>query len=254
MICVHVSVLLLGMLLDRSAAWLAPPTVAIAVPRTARAAVARACADGESRAPAPPPAAAAASSTPAPSAPSALSLLAATAEEVTVSPTTGAACSTALAPDQRRRNVVLAIAAPLSATAFYGFQRANPVNPVALLARMEERSPALPDALATGRPTLVEFYAPWCTSCKESAPFMLRLEKQYAGRVNFVVVNGDDPRNEQLVRLFGVDGIPHMALISDDRQLAGTLIGAIPEKVVDASLDALAAGKPLPYGRAEEAA
>ena len=132
----------------------------------------------------------------------------------------------------------------------YFVQRANPVNPVALLARMEEGSPALPDALASGRPTLVEFYAPWCVSCKESAPGMMRLQKQYGDRVNFVVLNGDDPRNGGLVRKFGVDGVPHLAMISAERTLQGTLIGDVPEPVVDATVKALAAGRPLPYGAA----
>ena len=79
----------------------------------------------------------------------------------------------------------------------------------------------------------------------------MRMQAQYQGRVNFVVVNGDDPRNLDLVRLFGVDGIPHLSLISSERNLAGTLVGAVPERVVESSLDALAAGKPLPYGASE---
>lgn len=181
---------------------------------------------------------------------SALSKLAATSDTAVVAPTTGAACDPTLTPSERRRNIVLAITAPLAAALLYGYQRANPVNPVALLARMAERSPALPDALASGRPTLVEFYAPWCTACKESAPGMMRLQAQYRERVNFVVIDGDDPRNTDLVRLFGVDGIPHLALINGEKKLAGTLVGTIPERVVETSLEALAEGRPLPYGAA----
>lgn len=90
--------------------------------------------------------------------PSPLSLLADSVPAASVSPTSGAACTAAPTADQRRRNIALACAAPILATAFYGFQKANPVSPVALLARMEERSPALPDALASGLPTMVEFY------------------------------------------------------------------------------------------------
>ena len=77
---------------------------------------------------------------------------------------------------------------------------------------------------------------------------MMRLQAQFQGRVNFVVINGDDPRNLDLVRLFEVDGIPHLALVGSDRKLAGTLIGAVPERVVESSLSALAKGEPLPYG------
>lgn len=80
---------------------------------------------------------------------------------------------------------------------------------------------------------------------------MMQLQAKYAKRVNFVVVNGDDSRNADLVRLFGVDGIPHLALISPERKLAATLIGEVPERVVQLSLDSLIAGQPMPYGATE---
>jgi len=91
-------------------------------------------------------------------------------------------------------------------------------------------------ALASGRGTLVEFYAPWCVECREMAPMMYRLEKEYAGRVNFVLVDGADPKNEQLVSLFSVDGVPHFGFISAERKLLQTLIGNVPRQAMEASL------------------
>lgn len=64
-----------------------------------------------------------------------------------------------------------------------------------------------------------------------------------------MVLNGEDPANAQLVRLFGVDGIPHLAFIGGDRQLKGTLVGTIPERVVEQSLEALVQGRALPFQR-----
>ena len=108
-------------------------------------------------------------------------------------------------------NLGLALASVALAAALYVAQRTSPVDPLALLRRMEAASPPLPAALQSGKPTMVDFYAPWCESCRDMAPSMAKLERQYDGRVNFVVVNGDDARNAQLVRLFGVDAIPHIA-------------------------------------------
>jgi thiol-disulfide isomerase/thioredoxin len=187
---------------------------------------------------------------------SSLSALAATeasaldpvSEQPVKAPMSSAACAVTQSPSERRRSLVMGVTAPLAAACLYTFQRLNPVNPVALLRRMEERSPSLPDALSTGRPTLLEFYAPWCVSCKESAPTMMRLEARFANQVSFVTVNGDDPSNEKLVRLFGVDGVPHFALIDGGRKLQGTLIGDIPDSVLEQSVTALAEGRPLPYG------
>ncbi len=163
-----------------------------------------------------------------------------------------AACAAEPSPDERRRNLILAVASPLAAAGLYFLQRANPVSAVQLLARMDERSPRLAEALESGRPTLVEFYAPWCVSCRETAPDMMKLEKRYEGRVNFVLINGDAPANRPLVQLFGVDGVPHLAMLSAGangakRKLAGTLIGDVPIAAVERDLDALIAGEPLPY-------
>lgn len=187
---------------------------------------------------------------------SALSSLAATQDEAVpavIDPSSpGAACAAMQTPDERRRSLLLGIAAPLAAVGLYCFQRANPVNPIKLLAALEARSPELPTALASGTPTMIEFYAPWCIACKESAPSMLRLEKRYSDKVNFVVCNAEDPRYAELVRLFGVDGIPHLALIDSQRKLRSTLVGEVPEKVVEDSIAALAEGRPLPYDAVQD--
>ena len=153
-----------------------------------------------------------------------------------------AACDAAqLRQRESRLNALLAIASPLAAAALYAYQRANPVNPIALLQAMESESPDLSTALSSGKGTLVEFYAPWCESCKLQAPSMRRFEKLYGDRVNFVTVNGDDPRNRRLVETFGVDSIPHLALISGSRQLQATLIGSVPDSVIERQLRDLAA-------------
>ena len=45
----------------------------------------------------------------------------------------------------------------------------------------------------------------------------------------------------------GVDSIPHLALIDETRKLRSTLVGEVPEKVVEESIDALAERRRLPY-------
>ena len=179
-----------------------------------------------------------------------LAALAATQAEtpaVDSPPTSSAACAATQTPDERRRSLLLGAAAPIAAAGLYAFQRLNPVNPVSLLAAMESRSPPVNTALANGKPTLIEFYAPWCIACRESAPNMLRFEKRYDQKVNFVVCNAEDPQYAQLVRLFGVDGIPHLALIDEQRKLRSTLVGEVPASVVESSIAALAEGRTLPY-------
>lgn len=134
---------------------------------------------------------------------------------------------------RERRNVLLALGSSAAAASLYALQRANPADPVRLLRLMEAESPPLAVALKNGKPTVVEFYAPWCESCKLGARGLRKLERVYGGRVNFVTINGDDPCNQDAVRIFGVDSIPHFALFSGERVLRDTLIGAVPPSVLE---------------------
>ena len=40
-----------------------------------------------------------------------------------------------------------------------------------------------------GKPVVVDIYASWCPACKNIAPTLSQLEQQYAGKVNFVVLD-----------------------------------------------------------------
>lgn len=44
-------------------------------------------------------------------------------------------------------------------------------------------------ALASGRPTLVDFGARKCVPCKQMAPILEELEKEYRGRANVIFVD-----------------------------------------------------------------
>jgi len=72
-----------------------------------------------------------------------------------------------------------------------------------------------------------------------AAPTLQAVEKQYGDKVNFIMVNGDDGRNWPLIQLFGVDAIPHLALLSDEGDVETALIGPMSRNVLRADLDAL---------------
>jgi thiol-disulfide isomerase/thioredoxin len=40
-----------------------------------------------------------------------------------------------------------------------------------------------------GKPVVVDIYASWCPACKNIAPTLSQLKKQYAGKVHFVVLD-----------------------------------------------------------------
>ncbi len=43
-----------------------------------------------------------------------------------------------------------------------------------------------------GKPVVVDIYASWCPACKNIAPTLSQLQKDYAGKVHFVVLDVSD--------------------------------------------------------------
>jgi thiol-disulfide isomerase/thioredoxin len=43
-----------------------------------------------------------------------------------------------------------------------------------------------------GKPVVVDIYASWCPACKNVAPTLEKLKKEYAGKANFVVLDVTD--------------------------------------------------------------
>jgi thiol-disulfide isomerase/thioredoxin len=103
-------------------------------------------------------------------------------------------------------------------------------------------------AIANGKPTLVEFYANWCTSCRAMAPELAKLKERYGDRVNFAMLNVDNAKWLPEVLSYRVDGIPHFVFLDGTGADVGQAIGEQPAAVMAANLEALAGGgTALPY-------
>ena len=83
----------------------------------------------------------------------------------------------------------------------------------------------------------VECKTQWCENCKLMAPTLVQVEEEYKDKVNFVMVNGDARDAWPLIEAFGVDAIPHMALVSSEGDVETALIGPIPKRILEADLD-----------------
>lgn len=139
----------------------------------------------------------------------------------------------------RRRNIAVAIASFAFSVIHYAWQFTHPVSAVELLATMQSQSAPLTSIGNNGKPTVIDFWAPWCENCKVAAPTLKAVEEEYGDRVNFIMVNGDDGRNWPLIELFGVDAIPHLALLSNRGDVETALIGPMSRNVLRADIDAL---------------
>ena len=94
-------------------------------------------------------------------------------------------------------------------------------------------------AFENNKPTFLEFYAEWCEVCKEMAPKVSSLKKEYEKEINFVFLNVDNQKWNNYIRKFDVNGIPQVNLFDNKGNLVSTIIGKQEELKIRDSIDKL---------------
>ena len=152
-------------------------------------------------------------------------------------------------PTNKIRNIVIAvIAIVLGVFLVLGSQ--TTLNDQSLEAQAEH-STALNVATTNGKPTLLEFYANWCTSCQAMAGDLAQLKQDYQGQVNFVMLNVDNSKWLPEVLDYNVDGIPHFIFLNNQGDAIAESIGEQPLAIMDKNLQALTDDRPIPYAFAK---
>jgi len=86
------------------------------------------------------------------------------------------------------------------------------------------------EVLKSDKPSVVDFWAPWCGPCIAIGPTIDALSEEYQGRVNIGKVNADD--NQNLCIEYGVTSIPCILFIKNG-EVVDKQVGAAPKNVFD---------------------
>lgn len=80
------------------------------------------------------------------------------------------------------------------------------------------------EVLESDLPVLVDFWAAWCSPCKQVAPSIDELSKEYAGKMKIGKVDVD--ANSKIPAQYGIMSIPTIIFFKQGKVM-GQLVGAV---------------------------
>ena len=79
----------------------------------------------------------------------------------------------------------------------------------------------------TDKKVLIDFYAEWCAPCKKMTPYLLKMQKDLAGKVTIIRLDADE--NKTMIKELKIDELPTL-LIYENKELKWKHSGYISEE------------------------
>jgi thiol-disulfide isomerase/thioredoxin len=86
-------------------------------------------------------------------------------------------------------------------------------------------------------PMIVNFWAQWCGPCRSEAPNLREFNKQAAGKVTLVGIDGNDPREDYAVEFAAIESWTYVQLYDPDKKSMAPLgLNSLPHSLfIDAN-------------------
>lgn len=91
--------------------------------------------------------------------------------------------------------------------------------------------------LESGKPVVIDFWAPWCGPCRSIAPIIEELATVYEGRAVIGKYNVDEA--DELGVEYGIRNIPTMLFFDKEGNMVDKHVGTITRDALAAKIDAL---------------
>ncbi|MAG39467.1 thioredoxin [Candidatus Pacearchaeota archaeon] len=78
----------------------------------------------------------------------------------------------------------------------------------------------------SGKPVVVDFWAPWCGPCKMMGPVFEKMSEEFGGKAVFAKINVDE--SQELAVPYGVQGIPTIIILKDGKEVE-RIVGFNPD-------------------------
>lgn len=93
------------------------------------------------------------------------------------------------------------------------------------------------ELLESGKPVVIDFWAPWCGPCRSIAPIIEELAGTYEDRAIIGKYNVDD--GDELSVEYGIRNIPTLLFFDKEGKMVDKHVGTITNDALAAKLDAL---------------
>ncbi len=90
------------------------------------------------------------------------------------------------------------------------------------------------EVLKSGKPVVIDFWAPWCGPCRLLSPVIEELSKEMDSKAKFCKLNTDE--NPNTAAKYNIMSIPSVLLFKKG-EVAATSVGAMPKASLKQWLD-----------------